>query len=72
MVDHNVIFPSPPLPSPPLSRLCEKFAVHSQPEKAAGCQRLTEEFLGCSLERSYPRVTSVHCVQCCFCFFTVH
>ena len=37
------------------SRLCEKFRVHSQPEKAQALEVLTEQFLGSRLERSFSR-----------------
>lgn len=33
----------------------EKFKVHSQPEKAASLQQLSEDFLCGPLEKSYPR-----------------
>lgn len=39
----------------PLNRLCEKFRVHSQPEKAEALEQLTEQFLSSRLERNYPR-----------------
>ncbi len=42
------------LPCPP--RLCEKFTVHSQPEKARALEVLTRRFLGLDLEKSYPKV----------------
>ena len=38
-----------------LSRLCEKFRVHSQPEKAEALEVLTQQFLGLRLERNFPR-----------------
>ena len=38
-----------------LSRLEEKFRIHSQPDKAHDVRRLTEAFLSSSLEDNYPR-----------------
>ena len=37
------------------SRLCEKFRVHTQPEKAKALEKLTENFLSSRLERSFPQ-----------------
>ena len=51
----------------PFCRLCEKFNVHTQPEKAEAFEKLTTQFLNSNLEKNYPKV--MHYNHTCYTWF---